>query len=81
MAKERLFYCKSSKSLFFNCLQPFFNVVTTILAEGNDCKDIKLSNPSAKSGIYTLNSGKKVECDMDTAGGGWTVSLCFNKKK
>jgi len=41
--------------------------------EGYDCKEIKLSHPSSKSGIYSLTGGQKVVCDMETTGGGWTV--------
>lgn len=28
--------------------------------------------PFARSGVYTLDNGKKVFCDLETDGGGWT---------
>ena len=48
-----------------------------------DCAEIKCSNPGAASGVYDISPGQcsgpgcqaSVYCDMDHAGGGWTVWL------
>lgn len=44
-----------------------------------DCDDIHRHDNKAPSGVYTIYPGGptsplKVHCDMDTEGGGWTVS-------
>ena len=46
-----------------------------------DCKEIFRLYPSAKSGQYKIQLWKSrdiitVVCDMETDGGGWTVSMC-----
>lgn len=42
-------------------------------AELASCRAVLDANPSAPSGAYTLGSGVDVWCDMETAGGGWTI--------
>jgi len=47
-----------------------------VLGRGRSCKEIKDSDPSAVTGIYEVDvRGEQIElvCDMDIAGGGWTV--------
>jgi len=48
----------------------------TINYKGNSCREIKASNPSAPSGIYTINThygDLDVFCQNDVDGGGWTL--------
>lgn len=43
---------------------------------GASCKDIQLKMPAAKSGSYWITLGgpaRKVYCDMENNGGGWTL--------
>lgn len=51
-------------------------------SDPRSCKALKMANPSAPSGIYTIDPDAdgplvpvSVNCEMDVDGGGWTLGL------
>ncbi|CAH1224803.1 ANGPT2 [Branchiostoma lanceolatum] len=52
--------------------EPQSSTAKNTTAEADCCADYYASGQTT-SGVYTLSSGVEVYCDMDTAGGGWTV--------
>lgn len=73
--------------ILFSFLMDFDVVIAssgTITDPGSSCQEILITNPTASSGLYYIQTPSMVSpeqfyCDMETAGGGWM--LLFQRRK
>jgi len=64
------------RSCLFGRFQPGFASHPFSCGKGKSCKEIKDSDPNAPSGIYEIEidgHSIKLQCEMESSGGGWAV--------
>ena len=70
---------KNLNKIRTDCINIYIKIKTYYVSgKGKSCKAIKDFDPSSVSGVYEIeNEGGNihVRCEMNTASGGWAVSL------